>query len=362
MELKGKERIWEKYQKEIPLNDYYYARSCIRQNFWPGSEQTFIRILQDELGKNILDEKHHTTCSGIAYHCDVVPLETTMTIVARQFSLMSESGYKHFVPSCITSFGVYTEILETWHEFPEIEEKIRKMLSEATGRTFDKPEFLVHPSDVIYALRNEILQKAKYRLVNAKTGEPLKCVDHIGCHYAKMFPEKGVGGAEFPHVLVGMIEAWGGEVVDYPERRTCCGFGFRQYMVQANRGYSIACTKRKFDSMESYKPDLIVTNCPGCPYFLDRWQYVIAEMEGKVYTDDGYGIPVLTYEELAGLVLGYNPWELGLQMHQVSVEPLLEKMGYEYDPTDKYVVGDKNINTRPETPNILKIFNHGEKE
>ena len=41
------------------------------------------------------------------------------------------------------------------------------------------------------------------------TGKPLKVVEHIGCHYAKMFPNYGIGGAEFPHVLVGMIEVMG---------------------------------------------------------------------------------------------------------------------------------------------------------
>ena len=130
-------------------------------------------------------------------------------------------------------------------------------------------------------------------------GKPLKVVEHIGCHYSKMFPSKGFGGAEYPHVLVGMIEAWGGEVVDYPERRHCCGFGFRQYFVQANRGYSESNTHKKFESMEPYEPDLIITNCPGCPYFLDRWQYVIAEQTGKTYGKNGYGIPALTYEEVA---------------------------------------------------------------
>jgi heterodisulfide reductase subunit B len=29
-----------------------------------------------------------------------------------------------------------------------------------------------------------------------------------------MFPSKGVGGAEYPYVLAGMIEEWGGQVVD----------------------------------------------------------------------------------------------------------------------------------------------------
>jgi heterodisulfide reductase subunit B len=59
-------------------------------------------------------------------------------------------------------------------------------------------------------------------------------------------------------------------------------------------------------------------------------------MENKSYGQDGQGIPVLTYEELAGLVLGYDPWDLGLQMHQTDCEPLLNKMGIKYDPGKKY--------------------------
>jgi len=208
---------------------------------------------------------------------------------------------------------------------------------------------------VIYKYREKLGAKIRKRLVNASTGEPLKVVDHIGCHYAKIFPEKGIGGAEFPYVLAGLIDSWGGDQVDYPERRHCCGFGFRQYIIKSNRGYSVANSKKKFDSMEPFKPDLIIANCPGCTYFLDRWQYVIAEMEGKTYGADGYGIPVLTYEELTGLLLGYDPWDIGLQTHEVAVEPLLDKLGISYNPETKY----DGLNGRklkvPENPAHLKI-------
>ncbi len=89
--------------------------------------------------------------------------------------------------------------------------------------------------------------------------------------------------------------------------------------------------------------------------FLDKWQYTISEMEGITYGKNGYGIPVLTYEEVAALVLGYDPWEIGLQMHQVSVEPLLEKMGIDYDPDAKY----KNVRGEdmgvPACPTYLKV-------
>jgi heterodisulfide reductase subunit B len=351
---KGKMKIWEHYQKEIADDDYFYLRSCVRQNFFPGSETAFIRILKQVLGKNIFEDPAHTTCTGIGYHGDIVPLETTMTVVARQFALMTEAGYKNLVPSCITSFGLYTEIIDTWHHFPEIENRIRENLKKATGREFHVPENLAHASDVIYKFRCEIASKAKYRLINTVTGKPLKVVDHIGCHYAKMFPGKGIGGAEYPYVLAGMIEAWGGEVIDYPERRHCCGFGFRQYLVKANRGFSLSCSRQKFESMAPYKPDMIITNCPGCPMFLDKWQYAIAEMTGITYGENGYGIPVFTYEEVAGLLLGFDPWDLGLQVHQVAVEPLLDKIGIPYEVKNKYELN--NINSgKPFAPEVLKV-------
>jgi heterodisulfide reductase subunit B len=356
MKAEGKRRIWSEYQKEIAGDRYFYVRSCIRQNFFPGSEIAFRRILKEELGKDLYENPSHTTCSGIGYHSDIVPFDTAMTMVARQFALMTEAGYENFVTSCITSFGLYSEVLETWEHFPEEEEKARNFLKKAIGREFRKPKNIAHASDVIFKFRTEISGKGRFRLVNKVTGKPLKVVDHIGCHYSKMFPEKGIGGAEYPYVLAGMIEEWGGEVIDYPERRHCCGFGFRQYLVRANRGYSVACSQKKFESMAPYHPDFILTNCPGCPMFLDRWQYAISEMEGKTYGEDGVGIPVLTYEELAGLVLGYDPWDLGLQLHQVPVEPLLDKIGIPYDPGSKYKGAHGKDLGRPAMPSVLKFI------
>ena len=82
-----------------------------------------------------------------------------MTVVARQFALMGEAGYENLVTSCITSFGVYTEILATWHEFPETEEKTRENLWKATRREFKKPASLAHTSDVVFHFREEIADR-----------------------------------------------------------------------------------------------------------------------------------------------------------------------------------------------------------
>lgn len=116
--------VGRSHQKEVADDRYYYLRSCIRQNFFPGSEKAFVRILRQELGRDLFDDPVHTSCTGIGYHSDIVPLETIMTVVARQFALASEAGYENLAVSCITSFGIYTEILETWQEFPELEAKV----------------------------------------------------------------------------------------------------------------------------------------------------------------------------------------------------------------------------------------------
>ena len=347
------QNVWRNYQKEIANDDYFFVRSCIRQNFFPASEQTFLKIMREELGKNVIEDPRHTTCAGIGYHSDVVTFDTLQAIMGRHFSLMTEIGIKNVAISCVTSFGLYSEVLETWKHFPKELEKARENLYKATGRTFDLPENIAHCSDIIFKFREEIAQKATRKLVNPKTGEPLSIVDHIGCHYAKIFPEYSEGGAEFPQVLTGMVNAWGGKSVDYPERRHCCGFGFRQYLVQANRGYSVSNTYKKLVSMEPYNPDFIVANCPGCTMFMDKWQYTISELEHKTFGKENQGIPVLTYEEMAGLTLGYNPWDQGLQMHQVSVEPLLKKMGIPYDESLKFADKNGHVSAIPFQPNHI---------
>ena len=54
-------------------------------------------------------------------------------------------------------------------------------------------------------------------------------------------------------------------------------------------------------------------------------------------------------------MLGYDPWEIGLQTHQVSSEPLLVKMGIPFDPAKKYLGKNGEFLGRPAKPNFLKI-------
>jgi hypothetical protein len=60
-------------------------------------------------------------------------------------------------------------------------------------------------------------------------------------------------------------------------------------------------------------------------------------------------------EELAAHCLGYNPWEIGLQMHQVTPEPLLRKMGVHVEVDKKYLGMNGKEMGEPNKPRVLRV-------
>ena len=313
--------------KPIPDDGYYVPASCVMGAFSPGVEPLIAR-LYDLLGRRwamgaTAPASQNTCCSGIVTHGNVFTIESSLLVVARLWSVAAEAGFDNISAVCVTSFAMHNEMRHLLETEPGLAEKVDQTLFEICGRRLVVPKEIVHCSDVVYHHRAAIAREMRYRLVDAATGRPLKVVDHVGCHYNKLFPQKSVGGQEYCDVLTAMIREWGGEEVDYPERRHCCGMGFRQCMVRPNRGFTVACARKKFESMAPFQPDLILTNCPGCLLVLDKEQFGVNQVTGA-----NFAIPVLNYAELAGLLLGWDPYGVvGIQGHAVAVEPLLERIG-----------------------------------
>jgi len=54
-------------------------------------------------------------------------------------------------------------------------------------------------------------------------------------------------------------------------------------MIRPNRSFTVACARKKFESMAPFTPDLIVTNCPGCGLVLDREQWAVNQLTGAKF-------------------------------------------------------------------------------
>jgi heterodisulfide reductase subunit B len=321
---------------EIPRDDLFLTPSCVLGALNPSTEALIPR-LYDLLGLRWKTAagpgSECSCCSGILAHGDVMTFESTLLVAARIWSVAAELGLQDITTACVTSFAIHSECLELLELEPELRAKVDRWLERACGRRLVVPRRVVHASDVVWLFREELAQRLRHRLFDRVAGRPLRVADHVGCHYAKVFPDRAVGGEVRCEVLTGPIRAWGGETVEYPERRHCCGMGFRQCMMPPNRGYTLACVLRKLESMAPYEPDLVLTNCPGCNVFLDKEQHAIRELTGR-----SFDIPVLSYTELAGLLLGWDPYDaVGIQYHTVPLEPLLERIGIPHDPSRAFL-------------------------
>ena len=72
--------------------------------------------------------------------------------------------------------------------------------------------------------------------------------------------------------------------------------------------------------------------------------------------DDLYlSVLALNDGEKTCLLLGYDPWTLGLQLHQVQCERLMDKIGIAYNPSEKYRGISGRIHPSPQKPEFLKV-------
>ncbi len=115
-----------------------------------------------------------------------------------------------------------------------------------------------------------------------------------------------------------MIEALGGEVVEYDGARKCCGFP----LITMNRDTSLRQAGTHIADALDQGADCLVTPCPLCHLNLDMQQPEAA----KVVNRD-LGLAVLHLPQLVGLALGLEPKELGMDRHIASTEWVGERLG-----------------------------------
>lgn len=294
--------------KHVPSDDLYLFKSCVTGSLYPGIEIS-IRYVLDRLGVRYVDDPRHSSCSGFGYHAGVIPLRTNLALNARNFSLAAESPCGNIVCTCPTSYGNLKECKELIEHDKSLREGTEEVLR-STGRAYLAPASISHVSEVFLKRMGDIQSKASISFSG------LRAVTHHGCHYSKIFYEEvAAGDFERPAVIDDIAAGLGCKIADYPERSLCCGMGFHHAIIDSE--YPRAVLKRKLDSILEASPDVIITQCPGCTFNLDYYQESVT----------GTRIPVLYFSELVALAMGANPDEIGLDMHAVPVEPLLEKMG-----------------------------------
>jgi heterodisulfide reductase subunit B len=166
------------------------------------------------------------------------------------------------------------------------------------------------------------INKLKDSVTTPLNGVKVAC--HYGCHLLKPSKDREffgdvIGDAEHPLWFEELVDALGAEAVEYRNKMECCGAG------GGVRGYDIAhsldITNEKLTNMAAAGADAIANTCPFCQLQFDRGQFEIGQKFGVEWH-----IPVLHFCEMLGLAQGMSPVELGLDLHQISCNPFLDKL------------------------------------
>jgi succinate dehydrogenase / fumarate reductase, cytochrome b subunit len=145
----------------------------------------------------------------------------------------------------------------------------------------------------------------------------LRVAPFYGCQILRPSKLLGFEDPDRPWSLEAIIEACGGEPVDYPAKVKCCGFPIIQAREETALGELIQPIEQSLEA----GADAMVTPCPLCHLSLDAWQQKLEASTGK-----SYQLPILHLSQLIGVAAGLEESELKFKRHVVPVTSVLEKV------------------------------------
>jgi succinate dehydrogenase / fumarate reductase, cytochrome b subunit len=145
----------------------------------------------------------------------------------------------------------------------------------------------------------------------------LRVAPFYGCQILRPSKLLGFEDPDRPWSLEAIIEACGGEPIDYPAKIKCCGFP----IIQAREDVALGELIQPIEQSVAAGADAMVTPCPLCHLSLDAWQQKLEAATGKRYQ-----MPILHLSQLIGVAAGLEDSELQFKRHVVPVTPVLAKL------------------------------------
>ena len=290
-----------------------YWPGCVSRGFTPELHGS-MALTADRLGIEMLELDRANCCGAgvIAEHNQ----ELADTLNARTFALAQQTGLP-MMNICSTCQGAQSECQERLDADSAYRAHINETLSGA-GLEYEKGKDGWTNKNFLWLLVEDYgLDELKSKVTRPLSG--LRVGPFYGCYVVR--PKHRLGYEEHPErdlYLEKVIEALGGEVVDYDGARKCCGFP----VITMNRETSLRQAGTHVGDALDAGADCLVTPCPLCHLNLDMQQPEAAKIVNR-----DLGLAVLHLPQLVGLALGFEPKQLGMSKHIASTGWVEERLG-----------------------------------
>jgi succinate dehydrogenase / fumarate reductase, cytochrome b subunit len=283
-----------------------YWPGCVSRGFTPELHGS-MALAAERLGIELVTLDRANCCGAgvIAEHNQ----ELADTLNARTFALAQSTGLA-MMNICSTCQGAQSECQQRLDADSAYRAHVNEVLA-GEGLEYVKDRDGFTNKNFLWVLVEDYgLDDLRGRVQRPLSG--LRVGPFYGCYVLR--PRDRLGYDEHPErdlYLEYVIEALGGEVVEYDGARKCCGFP----VITMNRETSLRQAGTHLGDALDAGADCLVTPCPLCHLNLDLQQPEAAKIVNR-----DLGLAVLHLPQLVGLALGFEPEELGMPKHIASTE------------------------------------------
>ena len=289
-----------------------YWPGCVSRGFTPELHGS-MALVAERLGIELVTLDRANCCGAgvIAEHNQ----ELADTLNARTFALAQQTGLA-MMNICSTCQGAQSECQERLDADSAYRAHINEVLA-GEGLEYVKGKDGFENKNFLWVLVEDIgLDTLREQVKRPLSG--LRVGPFYGCYVLR--PKQRLGYDEHPErdlYLEYVIEALGGEVVEYDGARKCCGFP----VITMNRETSLRQAGTHVGDAIDAGADCLVTPCPLCHLNLDMQQPEAAKVVNREL-----GLAVLHLPQLVGLAIGFEPKQLGMPKHIASTEWVEERL------------------------------------
>jgi succinate dehydrogenase / fumarate reductase, cytochrome b subunit len=289
-----------------------YWPGCVSRGFTPELHGS-MALVAERLGIELVTLDRANCCGAgvIAEHNQ----ELADTLNARTFALAQSTGLA-MMNICSTCQGAQSECQQRLDADSAYRAHINDALaSEGLEYATDKNGFT--NKNFLWVLVEDFgLEKLKGMVRRPLSG--LRVGPFYGCYILR--PKSRLGYEDHPDrdlYLDWVIEALGGEVVEYDGARRCCGFP----VITMNRETSLRQAGTHVGDAIDAGADCLVTPCPLCHLNLDMQQPEAAKIVNR-----DLDLAILHLPQLVGLALGLEPKQLGMSKHIASTRWVQDRL------------------------------------
>ena len=291
----------------------YYPGCTLKTNAKNFEDSTFATA--KELGIEMVEPERWNCCGtvhaiakdDVMHH--LAPIRNLLRVDELKEAELVDS--KQVLTLCAMCYNTLKRSNQAFNEDSDKKKKIHDIMYRENIKYSGRVE-VVHYLEVLRELGWEKIKEAV-----KKPLEGLKIAPYYGC---LLLRPRGIGidDTDNPRILEDLIEALGGEVVDFAYKQKCCGAYHTVHLKEAVADLSHDVLKYA----KAAGADVLITACPLCEYNLGPRQIQIKK---QYPTFDS--IPVVYFTQLMALAFGLDEEATAFKANKPDPTPLLIEKG-----------------------------------